>query len=404
MIQHPTHFNGADTPRSVRRRVRGALRFITLVTGLAITSVCQAQWSVTEFDPPSGYKYAVGTAISPTNQFGFIDSFSGGNEFSYAVSWSYTAGSLVNMNPAGALQSKIFSAAGTQQVGQVQIGGNYVAGLWNGSASSFVNLGTAGFTTTEADSTDGLTQVGTGWTNGVPVALLWKGTAGSVVDLDPVGAAGYSQALTVDGNLEGGYCLDTGIQTAVLWHGTAASMTGIAPANSTSSQVNVVNQGEAGGYATFGTNTFSQAGIWTNDTAGSWINLAPAGSRSSYVSDLNGNYQIGTVTSGTSGPDHAAFWMGTAGSYVDLNQFLPSGYNLYSEANAMYVDPTGGIWIIGNGGNFNTNVASAFVWHYTPSPEPCSLAALGVGVIALLRRRRRREISRSGCDQKEAWI
>ena len=352
-----------------------------------MAAVSQAQWSVMEIDAPAGFTYAnANNIVSPARQYGFAVAYpNGGVGFSNAGSWNGTTASFVNMNPFGASNSKIFSAAGTQQVGQVGIGGGYVAGLWNGTASSFVNLGTAGFTTAEADATNGATQVGTGWNNGRPVALLWNGTATSVVDLDPDGATGYSQADTIDGNLQGGYCLDSGTWTAVLWHGTAASMTSIAPANATSSQVDVVNQGKAGGYAAFAGG--SEAGIWTNDTAASWVDLAPATARSSVINDINGNYQIGTVDLGTSGPDQAGFWMGSAGSFVDLNQFLPAAYNLYAEAYSMYVDPSGGVWISGDGGNFNTGTAASFIWHYQPAPEPCSLAALALGAVALLRGR-----------------
>ena len=58
--------------------------------------------------------------------------------------WSGTAGSWVDLHPAGASESVALGTSGTQQVGAARVedvvGGVYRASLWSGTAASWVDL------------------------------------------------------------------------------------------------------------------------------------------------------------------------------------------------------------------------------------------------------------------------
>src|SRR6516164_4460025 len=73
----------------------------------------------------------------------------------------------------------------------------YHALLWRGSAGSLVDLHPAGYNGSIAYAADGNVQAGSAWTSGIGShATIWSGSASSVVDLNPPGTTG-SEAYAV---------------------------------------------------------------------------------------------------------------------------------------------------------------------------------------------------------------
>jgi len=133
-------------------------------------------------------------------QVGYGQEVIGINAFSgaFAVLWTGTAESAVNLNPPNSLESQARAVSGGQQVGF----GYYPhhALLWRGSAESVVDLHTEGYTSSEANATNGIQQAGVGIIGevGTPTAqhhaLVWSGTASSAIDLNRFLPSGYTDA------------------------------------------------------------------------------------------------------------------------------------------------------------------------------------------------------------------
>jgi uncharacterized membrane protein len=159
----------------------------------------------------------------------------------HALLWSGTAGSAVDLNPAGVDNSYAYATGGTRQVGYgsgTATGFNAHALLWSGTAASTIDLNPTGFGYSYALGTNDAQQVGFGSgfaTGNNNHALLWSGTAGSLVDLGallPAGTFLTSIATTVSGNTIYGYATDTaGNYHAIAWtvpEPTSAALAGVA--------------------------------------------------------------------------------------------------------------------------------------------------------------------------------
>jgi hypothetical protein len=193
-------------------------------------------------NPDSTYQSVV-RGTDGIQQVGFVNGS--------AMLWTGTAASAVDLNPTnlnGITQSAASGTDGTQQVG---VGSIYSystsvntavyighAVLWSGSAGSAVDLNPAGFANSSATGVGGNQQVGSG--SPLPAggtnthALLWTGTAASAVDLNPTNLTGFSnsQALATDGSQRVGFEFNASpnFQThALLWTGTAASAVDLNP-------------------------------------------------------------------------------------------------------------------------------------------------------------------------------
>jgi hypothetical protein len=133
-------------------------------------------------------------------QVGYGQQVIGNNAFSgaFAVLWTGTADSAINLNPPDSIESQARAVAGGQQVGF----GYYPhrALLWSSSAESVVDLHPAGYTSSEANATNGIQQAGTGFIGDVDAptvqshALVWSGSAASVIDLNQFLPPGYTDA------------------------------------------------------------------------------------------------------------------------------------------------------------------------------------------------------------------
>ncbi|MGB7925063.1 MAG: hypothetical protein WCF57_17615 [Pyrinomonadaceae bacterium] len=130
----------------------------------------------------------------------------------YAVLWSGTAASAVNLNPQGSIASQANAVSGGQQVGFDFYPRHAL--LWNGSAESAVDLHPAGnYATSEANATNGTQQAGFGFVGdeatqiGHSHALVWSGTPSSAIDLNQFMPLGFTDAaatgINANGNIVG---------------------------------------------------------------------------------------------------------------------------------------------------------------------------------------------------------
>jgi hypothetical protein len=158
---------------------------------------------------------------------------------------------------------------GGQQVGAALIDGVYHASLWSGSAGSWVDLAPAGANHSEAFGIGGGQQVGIVVTGGVNRASLWNGSAGSWVDLHPAGADA-SYCFGVHGGMQAGLTDVNGIPHASVWSGSAASYTDLhsfLPPGFTQSQARGIWRDASGntyvvGHGLYGSLDQHQALMW----------------------------------------------------------------------------------------------------------------------------------------------
>ena len=109
-----------------------------------------------------------------------------------------------------------------------------------------------------------------------------------------------------------------------------------------------------------------------------------AGGLQSYANSINNNGQIVgySCTSGRSVP-HA--FLNEAGIMYDINTMIPPGSG-WTIDDAYAINDNG--WIAATGTNPNVNAGAEQALLLTPTPEPASLAILGLGVVGLLGKRR----------------
>jgi len=359
-----------------------------LITIYAVTTVLAllclgggpafAEWTVVNLHPAGAdwwpdTSYASGVSGGQQVGWWFIINYP------HAGLWNGTAGSWVDLNPAGALKSNAFGVSGGQQVGVAYLDSSlgywaYHAGLWSGSSGSWVDLN-PGVGESFAYGVSGDHQVGVA--NGH--AALWSGSAASWVDLDPAYSVGSCARGVSDGQ-QVGYAnvYDTEhtggiVRThAGLWSGTATSWVDLSPVESTSSSSSSaygVSGGQQVGFAQVG--GVMHASLW-NGTAESWVDLNPAGAEYSYAYGVSGGQQVGyarffddpwTVS-------RAVLWSGTAGSWVDLHALLPAAFRPAGapggQSTATSVDVSADeIWVVGSAYNSSTNRTEAILWHYT---------------------------------------
>jgi hypothetical protein len=98
------------------------------------------------------------------------------------------------------------------------------------------------------------------------------------------------------------------------------------------------------------------------------IDLNPSGFSNSYAYGTNGTQQVGR------GDGHALLWSGSADSFIDLHQFLPTGF---ASSGARGIDSCGNI--VGYATD-NLGYDHAILWQV---PEPATLLLLSLGAAFL---------------------
>jgi hypothetical protein len=182
---------------------------------------------------PLGLGFGAGRALGTdgVQQVGFGQQVLGVNAFSgpYAVVWSGTAESAVNLNPPDSGSSQANAVSGGQQVGYGYF--PHRAMLWMGSADTAVELQPDGYAASEANATNGIQQAGSGFVGdaftsmGHSHALVWTGSAAGAVDLNQFLPPGYTDAaatgIDAAGNVVGwasrGPSSDPANVHAVMW-------------------------------------------------------------------------------------------------------------------------------------------------------------------------------------------
>ncbi len=229
---------------------------------------------------PSGFILSEARSTSGGQQVGIGVPASGG---SHALLWRGTAGSVVDLHPSGFATSTGTSTSGNQQLGWKQVGYGFPPGppgtgghalLWSGSAGSVVDLNPSGFIDSIAYGVSGGQQVGAGRpTSGDPEhARLWSGSAGSVMDLHPSGFDA-SNAFGISGGQQVGYAAGpttAGGGHALLWSGSAGSAVDLHPSGFIASQALGTNGTQQVGFGVVGGH--NHALVWSGD-AGKVVDL-----------------------------------------------------------------------------------------------------------------------------------
>lgn len=342
-----------------------------------------AQYVATVLHPPA-YEWSVSLAATGGSQYGRVLSWT--NDDRFAAKWSYTSNSFESMHQSGWEQSRIFGATNGQQAGwAVPNGQPYeFATIWNGSAASAVNLHPESWRSTVAYATDGVQQVGEGINLQTGThAILWNGSALDFVSLYHPGIQ-QSRAFGVGGGIQVGIGWGNFTNSsphALAWEGTAASITDLHPAGYVQSEARATDGTQIVGDVTVGGGV-GHAALW-NGLTGSFVDLNPDGWRSSHLFAVANGVQVGNGRNPTYDTSAATVWFGSAGSALDLHQYLNGEY----DASIAYgIDASTGD-IVGQAWNAGDDTRKAVVWQAVP--EPASMAALGIGVLALIRRRKK---------------
>ena len=241
--------------------------------------------------------------------------------------------------------------------------------MWSGSAGSVVDLHPAGYSGSIAYGTDGSAQVGA---SAAAVneshASLWLGTAGSFIDLHPASGYEWSEAYGIANGIQVGMAENL----PVIWRGTSTSMivlprykNGLGGAGAIAGN-QIVGVSNAGGTA--------HALLWDVMT----LELTVLGD--GRATDTNGSVQVGFA--GQFGAEKAKAWFSVPGTELDLHQYLPPEF-VWSRA--MGIDENG--TVVGFG-EIQSIGQVPIVW--TPVPEPAAVSVLAVGALYLVTRKRRR--------------
>ncbi|HRX86345.1 MAG TPA: hypothetical protein P5572_15095, partial [Phycisphaerae bacterium] len=149
--------------------------------------------SVVSLDPGAAVTRASVAAIDGDLQYGSVI-IAGSLTTFHAALWSGSAGSFVDVHPAGYDQSSILGAGDGQAVGHVKLASAQHAALWAGGSATAVDLHQPQWSSSDAIAAHGGVQVGV--VDGH--AALWLGSADSYVDLGAFVPAGFSSSSAQD--------------------------------------------------------------------------------------------------------------------------------------------------------------------------------------------------------------
>jgi hypothetical protein len=320
----------------------------------------------------------------------------------------------VDLNPSWATESYIFGVSAFEQVGQA-LSGRYRAVRWQGSPGSATILGGTATVDAAIRATDGTQQVG--YDGSIPTR--WTGTAASKVALRRAPNISSNVVTSLSGQIYGGYALRIGTRfqpgdwIGMYWPSLTANPVLLPPpsgfvgsdvyAISTSMQAgDIFTRNDAGEGVPHGATwegstqsvvdrhppyyaTSAIRGIagrygvgWASETerlfdghAALWdffnnnfSDLHPWEYYSSVLWAISGTTAVGSVTD-FNGYQRATLWNVTTHTTIDLQQFLPAGQYIASEARAIKVGTgCGGTQIGGYAVTANYEY-HAILW-YTP--------------------------------------
>jgi hypothetical protein len=136
---------------------------------------------------PAGFADSLIAGLDANSQVGYGRLSTGSGSPTFALLWHGTAESYVNLHPTAYHDSELTAVSGNTQVGYVSAPTtSFQAGMWSGTAESFVNLNPSGTTLSLAVGVSDSYQVGYGAGPGTASryhAFRWSGSAASALDL-----------------------------------------------------------------------------------------------------------------------------------------------------------------------------------------------------------------------------
>jgi hypothetical protein len=355
------------------------MRSLLVAMCFSFGSLASAQYTATILHPTGNFG-SDGRGAAGGIQVGNVSSAPG---VQHAAVWTGSAGSYFDLHPFADGISSAWGSSGGQHIGYgyaTATGNATHALLWTGVGTNYVDLDPGGVDASTGLGIFGSMQVGYTAQSNVSHAALWMGSAGSYVDLNPVGSSG-SIATSTDGISQGGSVWFPSGTHAALWTGTAASFVDLHPAGYDNSQINAIDGNLQVGHANGASTGFQSRAFKWSGTQASAIDITPASYDVAVAMGVSNGQIVGFGQQ--LGLFHALAWTGT-NTVLDLTSFLPAGYG---DTFAYGIDPSTGD-IIGQAHNLSTDQYEAVMWH--PVPEPASLAALSLGLAAVLRKRRLR--------------
>ena len=333
-------------------RFKLPLSILLVVAFGSFVSPAHSQWQVSYLHPRWCTR-SWGAGVSGADEVGRTRFTAAASFNTYGALWTGTAASYVNMNPAGALSSRIDGTDGVHQVGTFSPTPTippshaytpYFAGMWSGTPASMVSLHPSGGNYepwSHALAVEGNIQTGDYEPNTEPYIQRgerWSGTAASHVALSSPGfssAAGQgTDGTSIAGWVSTSQIPGSGPFHAALWTFGPNSFVDLNPAGALSSRAHDVEGNLQVGTATLGGGW--HAVIWSG-TAASVADVNPAGATSSAIYGIDGGIQVGSATfSGV--VNNAGLWTGTAGSFLNLHSLLTPGTYSSSEASAVWTD------------------------------------------------------------------
>jgi hypothetical protein len=303
-------------------------------------------------------------------------------------------GDSIDITPPGGRYTHVGQMRGGQIGGYALFSDITRAGYWTVSQNpSWTDLNPTGAVNSFCETTDGEFQGGAyELTSHRDRACLWHGSASSIVDLQPAGA--YSSVVwKTDAGLQLGAVTSVsgGPQHAALWHGSAETWQDLNPSGFTSSIANAMDGLHQYGRVSDGNPFITLTAAMWSGTAATYVSMNPAGATRSTISDAVTGFEVGGADFGAG--FHVGIWTGTAGSFYDLHDVLPPGYETSSAGSMTVVNDT--LYVCGVAYAPYGTTYDAVVWS-RPVPEPASCILLGTGALLVTRRLRRRHALRIG--------
>ncbi|MGD0463731.1 MAG: PEP-CTERM sorting domain-containing protein [Tepidisphaeraceae bacterium] len=345
----------------------------------------------------SGTAFSGGASPMPTFGGQTVGSCSSGPNYSNGGPLLWEAqGSVVELNPTGLSYftgSGAYATDGAQQVGVANVytwtSGSY-AMFWTGSATSAVDLNpSTGFQFSAAYGVGGGQQVGDAWSV-IPAtgptftdAMLWAERGSKVIatDLNPTSSGYYnSRAWATDGIEQVGQANSSnGATHAMVWNGSAGNYADLNPAGFSGSVAYGVGGHQQVGMG-FGTETGGavHAMLWSGSATSGWEDLNPTGFGTSYAYGTNGSQEVGYGTLEQDSNPNALVWTSNntitpgiaANSAIDLETAPSSTGTTWAatSSQAFSIDQFGDVFGIASGtyNNGSGNVTGTWAVEWAP--------------------------------------